>query len=280
MGDFHSSDVEFDPAPRNPFNEAGRASIVKMLDHALEDRLASKKKAKQLGFVKGTPSTQYIHALWWNRFSEFRKNTLKKGYGQRPMRGARVTNSSCSAGVVPVGDDLERFFSTIVSRVQPRTNQVPAYSWLKGAISRTIQNCVFYHKNFTLSPHERLRIATLLDSLLQEGKLTQDPSWERNWAGVVVVRQLVSSLFNQAFEEGTMTWDITIAKCLSIILVAAIGARSGDVTMAPLNQHALPFLAYKDVVIKMRKGGSTIDDLHAVLTLRNEKGYKYVFEDV
>jgi hypothetical protein len=63
-----------------------------------------------------------------------------------------------------------------------------------------------------------------------------------------------------------MTWDITISRCLSIVLVAAVGARSGDVTVAPLDRHALPYLAYKDVVLRMKKGGSTIDDLHAVLT--------------
>ena len=80
MDDFQSSDIEFDPLPPNPFREAGKASIKKMLDHALEDRIASKKLVKQLTFGKGSPSTQYIHALWWNRFNEFRQNTLNKGY--------------------------------------------------------------------------------------------------------------------------------------------------------------------------------------------------------
>jgi len=177
---------------------------------------------------------------------------------------------------VPKSEDLERFFSTIVSRVVPLTNRVPSYRWLQSGIGATIKDCVFYHKTFTLSAHERLRIATLLDALLQEGKLTRDPSWERNWAGVVVVRKLVCSLIDQAFAEGTMTWDITLAKCLSIVLVASLGARTGDVTVAPRDQHTLPYLVYKDVVIKMRKGGSTIDDLEAVITLRNEKGNKYV----
>jgi hypothetical protein len=276
MEDFNSSDVEFDPPPRNPFHKAGKASVMKMLDHALEDRLASKKKVKQLTFVKGSRSTQYIHALWWNRFTGFRQNTLTKGYGQRPIGQTWPTDNCCSPEVSPQSEDLERFFNTIVSRVQPKTNQVPSYHWLKSAVAMTIQNCVFHHKDFTLSPHERLRIATLLDSLLQDGRLTMDPSWERNWAGVVVVRKLVSSLVNQAFEEGTMTWDITISKCLSIVLVAALGARTGDVTVAPLDRHTLPYLAYKDIVVRMDEEGSTIDNLEAVLALRNEKGDKYV----
>lgn len=174
---------------------------------------------------------------------------------------------------MPTGVELERFFYSIVSRVKPRTNQVPAYTWLKSAVGFVVECCVFHHKTFTLTPHERSRISTLLDSLLQEGKITQDPSWERNWAGVVVVRKLVEALVKDAFHCGTMTWDITLAKCLSIVLTAALGARTGDLSVAPLNQHALPFLAYKDVVIKM-KGGDTIDDLEAVITIRNEKGDK------
>jgi hypothetical protein len=276
MDDLNSSDVEFDPPPPNPFHAAGAASVMKMLDHALTDRIASKKKSKQLTFVKGSPSTQYIHVLWWNRLTEFRQNTLNKRYGQRPMCHTCLTNSYQSPEVLPISEDLECFFSTIVSRVQPKSNQVPSYHWLKGAVAQTTECCIFHYKDFTLSSHERLRIATLLDSLLQEGKVTMDPTWERNWAGAVVVQKLTSSLVNQAFEEGTMTWDITISRCLSIVLVAAVGARSGDVTVAPLDRHALPYLAYKDVVLRMKKGGSTIDDLHAVLTLRNEKGDKYV----
>jgi hypothetical protein len=93
--------------------------------------------------------------------------------------------------------------------------------------------------------------------------------------GYCCVWKLVQSLVNQASQNGTMAWEITLAKCLSIVLVAAVGARTGGVTVAPLDQHTLPYLAYKDIVIKM-KGSSTINDLNAILTLRNEKGDKYV----
>jgi hypothetical protein len=69
--------------------------------------------------------------------------------------------------------------------------------------------------------------------------------------------------------------DITLAKCLFFVLVVAIGARTGDVTVAPLDQHTLPYPGYKDVIIRMKEG-STINDLDAVVTLCNEKGDKYV----
>jgi hypothetical protein len=177
--------------------------------------------------------------------------------------------------VVPSGEDLERFFSTIVSRVRPKSLLVPSYTWLKGGIGFTIANCIFHCRKFTLSPHERSRLQALPEVLLQEGKLSQAPSRERKWVGAVDVRRLISSLFHQACKEGTKSWDITIAQCLSIVLVAATGARIGDVTTASSDRHPLPFLAYRDIVIRMR-GGDTIDDLEAIFTLRNEKGNKYV----
>jgi hypothetical protein len=51
--DFNSSDIEFGDAPSNPFANAGRASIKKILDNAVADRISSKKAVKQLTHVKG-----------------------------------------------------------------------------------------------------------------------------------------------------------------------------------------------------------------------------------
>jgi hypothetical protein len=144
---------------------------------------------------------------------------------------------------------------------------------LKNGKDRLLESCIFHYKAFALSPHERLRIATTIDSLLHQGRLTKEPSWERNWVGAAVVRKLTTAMVKQALEHGTMTWDITVAKVLSIVFVAALGARTGDVTVAPLDRHKLPYLCYQDVVIKM-DGGTTIDDLMAIVTIRNEKGDK------
>ena len=46
--DFNSSDIEFEDAPLNAFAHAGKASIGQIIDHAFEDRLASKKASKLL----------------------------------------------------------------------------------------------------------------------------------------------------------------------------------------------------------------------------------------
>ena len=78
--DFNSSDIEFEPAPRNPFAEAGKASIEAIISNAVEDRLTSKKTSKQLTNVHGCKKTQYIDTLWYQRFTTFRQHTLKAKY--------------------------------------------------------------------------------------------------------------------------------------------------------------------------------------------------------
>lgn len=51
MEDIDSSDIEFDAPPRNPFHSAGKASVMAMLDHALDDRIASKRQVKRVIYV-------------------------------------------------------------------------------------------------------------------------------------------------------------------------------------------------------------------------------------
>jgi hypothetical protein len=56
--DFNSSDLEFEERP-NPFFAAGMSSIQAIMDHALEDRIQSKKLSKTLTHAEGSPKTEY-----------------------------------------------------------------------------------------------------------------------------------------------------------------------------------------------------------------------------
>jgi hypothetical protein len=62
--DFNSSDIEYE-STTNAFAFAGAQSMEQMLQHAVEDRLESKKRSKQLMFVRGSKKTQYINHLWY-----------------------------------------------------------------------------------------------------------------------------------------------------------------------------------------------------------------------
>jgi hypothetical protein len=127
--------------------------------------------------------------------------------------------------------------------------------------------------DFTLSRNESERITSTVLSLLKEGKLTKEPSWEKSWAGAFMVRRLVTALFKDALFNGTINWDITISKALAIVMAVALTARTGDVTMAPLDEERLPFFCYKDITLKL-VGVTRLENLKACCLIHNEKGDK------
>jgi hypothetical protein len=145
--------------------------------------------------------------------------------------------------------------------------------WIQQGLSNLVKSIVFYHRDFTLSKHERLRIQTTIHKLFHEGKLTKDPAYERNYIGVFLVRKLTTALFKDALTCGTRSWDVTLAKILSIVLTSALAARTGDLTVGDLDVHELPFLAYKDITLKLNKGAKLVN-LVASVVIRNEKGKK------
>lgn len=174
----------------------------------------------------------------------------------------------------PEAEHVERFLSSIVERVKPRSGrQVPSYKWLQQGLGHLVNALVFYFKDFMLSKHERSRIQTTVHQLFQEGKLTKDPAIDHHYIGVFLVRKLSTGLFRNALTNGTINWDVTLAKAFSIVLTSALASRTGDITTAPLEEHELPFLCYMDITLKLAKGNN-FTNLVADVLIRNEKGDK------
>lgn len=174
----------------------------------------------------------------------------------------------------PVGEQIERFIDSIVGQIKPvGLHQVPSYNWIQQGVLHLVDSIVFYHGEFTLSKHERLRIQATIHRLFHEKKLTKDPAIERHHIGVFLVRKLSTGLFKDALTTGTRSWDVTLAKVLSIILTSALAARTGDLTVGELDDHELPFLTYGDITLKLSKGAKLVD-LVADVVIRNEKGKK------
>lgn len=108
---FNSSDVEFEvTASEKPSGRLfGQASIDLIVQHATEYRLTSKKTVKQLQFGHGAPSTRQQQSLWITRFEAFRTHSLKQ-----------------SVDLPFTGEDLIRFFDTIIGIVRPIGNAILA----------------------------------------------------------------------------------------------------------------------------------------------------------
>lgn len=255
---FNSSDVEMSPQAPTRFSNAGKASIDAIIDSAMQDRISSKKRTRELTFSLGTPGVQYNNSLWSNRFQAFREETL----------GEDVT-------VAPSGTSMERFLTAIVEKLHTRSPVgVPSYEHLTNSVRLMVNTSIFQYADFKMSPHESLRIRTLLDGLAKEGKLTKEPSREKHWIGATLVTMMVDALFKDALKRGTLNWDVTIVRAASLILLSSLQCRAGDITKARLDDHHLPCLTYRDVRLKLVDDGKDVEHLEARVRIRNEKGHK------
>ena len=106
----NSSDMEFEPEPSKRSNRhPGQASIDQIIQAASEDRLTSKRTAKQLEFGRGAPGTRAKQELWVARFNAYRQYTLKKSLSE-PF----------------TGDDVLRFFDSIINKIRPSFRDKPS----------------------------------------------------------------------------------------------------------------------------------------------------------
>ena len=69
---FNGSNIEFE-APTNPYTNVGFKSMQAIIDMADEDRIILKRKYKTLQITEGSPRTEYLSTLWYNRSVLFRQ---------------------------------------------------------------------------------------------------------------------------------------------------------------------------------------------------------------
>ncbi len=175
----------------------------------------------------------------------------------------------------PTGTELERFANTIVDKVDPRGgHRAPSYRWLKSGIETAIKGLLVVY-DFSLTPHETSRIQSMTQALLKAGKLTNDPTRIKQWAGLVIVRAMVESYLIKALNEGTVCWDNILYRTASFVWMSALQCRVGDFMKGPLDDQPLPFLAWKDIELRFERGHEEhLSNLIARVTLRNVKGSK------
>jgi hypothetical protein len=92
--------------------------------------------------------------------------------GVQQIHWVSDSGSQTNATTTPRVEQIECFLSSIVSRVVPRSRQVPSYKWLQHGLRHLVDTLVFYFKEFTLSTHEAVRLATTINQLFGKGKLT------------------------------------------------------------------------------------------------------------
>jgi hypothetical protein len=120
--------------------------------------------------------------------------------------------------------------------------------------------------------------STTIDELEKNGILTSEPKREKQWVSAYMVKRLVAVHLTDAIETGTRSWDVTVSKALSVVLLAALACRSGEVGHSQYYDN-LACLCFKDITIKIdnrdreaqHDNDSVINRLQARVVLRFEK---------
>ena len=144
---------------------------------------------------------------------------------------------------------------------------------MQNGLRHCIDALIFYYNDFILSRQVITRLSSTINDLFYNGLLTKDPAIEKHSIGAVIVRRLSAGMFTDALKNGTINWDVVLAKALSIMITAATGARTGDLTVARLDEQELPYLCYQDITLKLA-GGDKLENLVAKVVIRNEKNWK------
>lgn len=255
-----SSDFEFEPPVTTKAVNLGRASLEKIIQAAAEDRYTTKKTAKQLEYGSGAPGSRALQQLWSVRFETFRKHTLQK-----------------SAGSTPSGDEILRFFDGIIEKIgKTKDKPAPSLKTMVRAFVILINYSTFTYQDFKLPARDGARIKTFFDDCVRNGRLIKG-LWEaRVWISFTILARMTSETLQHYIQNGTGNWDTIVARVLSVVLTASMGARAGDVARTAL-WKGKEYLQWQhiELVLDENDGGRpSFLDLRAHITLESTKGYK------
>ncbi|TAQ88753.1 hypothetical protein B7494_g2950 [Chlorociboria aeruginascens] len=264
---FNSSDIEFDPVPSKSRQYLGQRSIQDIIKHAAEDRLSSKKAIKSLQFGTGAPGTLDIAHRWVNRFNAFRQLTLRQ-----------------DIGLPFTGDDLLRFFDSIVGKLKStiRGKPAPSKEVMVGGFGHISAYGTFTYteaSGYKLTARDGSRMNTWLDDAVKSGRLTKGRWKKRVWLNYIIVSRMAKAWIEHFEKYGTRSWDLVIAKLLSIVLVASLGMRAGDVTQSRGYKKS-EYLKYKDIKLQIVGNREPkLENIKASITLEYVKCKKDLMND-
>lgn len=149
-------------------------------------------------------------------------------------------------------------------------------STINSAIALLRDHLSFTFPAFDFARHESLRLKATLQALERDGKITRALQIERKPVGALLIRQLVSIMMRDAIWHGTKSWTATITAVTTIVIIASLNARTGDVVesqnLDPMKEA--PYMVYGDVELVVT--GEGIDSIKGRWKMRNCKGEKSV----
>jgi hypothetical protein len=169
---------------------------------------------------------------------------------------------------------LIRFLDTIVKRIVVRLGDKPApqFRTIRAAFQKLESALVFKYPEFKLSNHDCARLDALFATLAKEKKLLRGRWRERQWLGANMLENMSRSWLRVGLNAGCNSWDVHLQKLLSVVMLSALGCRSGELTLS--EHYTEEYMRWKHVTLELEKGGNTMDDVQASILLSFEKNKK------
>ena len=129
-------------------------------------------------------------------------------------------------------------------------------------------------KQFEIAAGERMRSNAILVEHTEEGRLFKGRRREREYLVQSLLTQMCESWLRDALDNGTVSWDVTLARALSVVLQSALNFRMGDITRAYLCTGN-EYLTWGDICLRIKNDKPpSYENLVARVDLRFTKGKK------
>ena len=254
--------------------------------HHFEDRRLSKEALKNLQPIWGTSVRTHEQCQRIERIVDqfFVLNSHKSVmmFPLTPGPILKLTQSS-SPEQCPSGELIFRLVDAIRRHVKPRwvDKPIPSFRTVRLYWRGIVELLKFRYDAFTINYTVtwQKRIATHLDQLCASGKLMRGRYQKREYLGFAILGRMITLWLRDAIEHGCLSWDVVVLKPLSVLIVAACAARSGDVTRSD-GCNGLEYLRYEHVELRVDqtlhagKGSRSVQTLMCKVTLPYTKGLK------
>jgi hypothetical protein len=131
----------------------------------------------------------------------------------------------------------------------------------------------FKYPQFKLSNHDCARLDALFATLVKAKKLFRGRWRERQWLGVNMLEKMSRSWLKLGLDAGCNSWDVHLQKLLSLVMLSALGCRSGELTLS--SGYLDESMRWEHIKLELEKGGgNSLDDVRATVSLCFEKNKK------
>lgn len=101
-------------------------------------------------------------------------------------------------------------------------------------------------EGYEITPHDGSRVKYFITQAEKDVGVTRG-RWNKHvWLGFAILSHLVRNFLQHSLDNGALTFDIVIAKCLSMVLISSLGARVGDVARSP-GYNGSEYMKYRNI---------------------------------